>query len=147
MSDTPTVLVCDDEAAICCVVSARLRAAGLIVIEASDGAEGLDVARSNELDLVISDLQMPRMNGLELCRALKSEPRTQDLRAVLLTARGHLVRTEDLSSTNIVKLVSKPFSARELAELVLSLLRDRDTSADSSTPTAQSTAASTKRAA
>lgn len=123
MGDAPTVLVCDDEAAIRCVVSARLRAAGLQVVEASDGAEGLEAVGATNFDLVISDLQMPRMNGLDLCRALRAQPRTERLRAVLLTARGHLLRKEDLSNTNIVQMVPKPFSARELTELVVSLLR------------------------
>jgi CheY-like chemotaxis protein len=113
-----TIVVTDDEAPIRLVVSDRLRAAGYTVVEACNGEEGLDAARSHLPLAVISDLQMPHMNGLQLAMALKQDPETADIPVLLLTARGHILTPEQIAETNVKRVMSKPFGIRELSSYV-----------------------------
>jgi two-component system phosphate regulon response regulator PhoB len=109
-----TILVADDEPHIRLVVSQRLREAGFTVIEARDGEEALELAQATPPDLVITDFQMPLLSGVELCMALRARKATAHVPAIMLTARGHAVKPDNLSQTNVKELMSKPFSAREL---------------------------------
>lgn len=118
----PTIVVADDEAPIRLVVGEKLRGAGYRVVEARDGEEALDAVREHGAAAVITDLQMPHMNGLELCAALKDDPKTAGVPALLLTARGHVLSDEMLSKTNIKRVMSKPFGVRELVAYVQSTL-------------------------
>lgn len=113
-----TIIVADDEAPIRMVVSDKLRSAGYMVIDVSDGQQALEAALRSTPTAVISDLQMPFMNGLELATRLKGEERTKDVPVLLLTARGHILSKEQLSATNIRRVMSKPFGVRELLTYV-----------------------------
>ena len=113
------ILVVDDESHILHVLSLKLRNAGYEVITACDGEEGLHVASAESPDLVITDLQMPYMTGIDLFRALAE-------RRAILTARGYALSEEDLAIGNIKEVVSKPFSPRLLIQMVQSLLNAND---------------------
>jgi len=113
-----TIVVADDEAPIRLVVGDKLRSAGYRVVEARDGEEALDAVRRGGVSAVITDLQMPHMNGLELCLAMREDPRTAEIPALLLTARGHVLSDEMLAKTNIKRVMSKPFGVRELLAYV-----------------------------
>lgn len=117
-----TIVIADDEAPIRLVVAEKLRAAGFEVAEGRDGEEALDLVRKHRPIALITDLQMPYMNGLELCQALKRDPRTAEIPALLLTARGHILTDDMLGTTNIKRVMSKPFSARELVAYVQTTL-------------------------
>lgn len=116
-----TILIVDDESHIRHVVGQRLRTAGYNVVEAADGKEALDLAIEQRPDLVISDLQMPVMSGLELCTKLHENPATASIPAILLTARGYLVQDEAGKLPNIRFLLAKPFSVRDVLERVQSI--------------------------
>lgn len=118
----PTLVVADDEAPIRLVVTEKLRAAGYTVLEARDGEEALALAVKHSPAAVITDLQMPYMNGLELATRLKADPATCNAAVLLLTARGHILGDEQLARTNIRKVMCKPFSARDLLAYVQSTL-------------------------
>ncbi|MDX2118341.1 MAG: response regulator [Planctomycetota bacterium] len=109
-----TILICDDEAHIRRMVAARLREDNYTVIEARDGEQALHLATQTPPDLIVSDLQMPFMSGLELATALRAQASTTHVPVVMLTARGHVLSEEDLKKTNVIRLLAKPFSAREL---------------------------------
>lgn len=113
-----TIVIADDESPIRLVVGEKLRSAGFTVVEARDGEEALDLVRAHRPLAVITDLQMPYMNGLELCTALRSDPATAEIPALLLTARGHVLSDEMLSKTNIKRVMSKPFGVRDLLAYV-----------------------------
>jgi CheY-like chemotaxis protein len=125
MSTPPTILIADDEHYIRAVVATKLRGAGFTVVEARDGEEALDLAGESVPDLVVTDLQMPWCNGVELCAHLKQREATATTPAVLLTARGHLCSPEELAATNIRAVIAKPFSASQLVETVRRLLAER----------------------
>ncbi|MFO0948637.1 MAG: response regulator [Planctomycetota bacterium] len=120
------VLVVDDEAHIRRIVALQLRRAGLEVELAMDGKEALDVIRERLPDLVITDCQMPRMDGLSLCEALARDDETSNVPILLLTAKGFELEEEDLRARgNIVGLLCKPFSPDQLLQTVESALRIR----------------------
>jgi len=118
----PVILVVDDEAHILHVVSLKLSKAGFEVITAEDGEEGLAVATEHQPDLIITDYQMPFMTGLELCIELKKQEETRDIPALMLTARGFSLASDDLDQTNIAGVISKPFSPREILDQVQNLI-------------------------
>jgi two-component system phosphate regulon response regulator PhoB len=116
------VLLADDETHITSVVAQKLRSAGLDVIVAEDGEEALEMARERTPDLIVTDLQMPYLSGIELATELKADAKTGHIPLIMLTARGYVLSPDEVASTNIRELMSKPFSARELLDKVLSLL-------------------------
>ncbi|MBK9188303.1 MAG: response regulator [Phycisphaerales bacterium] len=124
MSTTPYILVCDDEAHIRQIIAHKLRGAGFEVIEAKDGQEGLEQATARTPRLVITDFQMPRLSGLDMCKALKKHASTSRVSALMLTARGHTIAPADLEQTNVRQVIGKPFGVKQLMERVDALLRD-----------------------
>jgi CheY-like chemotaxis protein len=124
--ESATVLLADDEAHITCVVAGKLRGAGYTVITARDGEEALELARRHTPALVITDLQMPRMSGVELARALRASPGLARTPVILLTARGYIAEADDIARTNIIRQMAKPFSAREIVRTVQELIDPAD---------------------
>ncbi len=120
-----TILVADDESHILNVVSLKLRNAGFKVITASDGQEALDMALAELPDLLITDYHMPQLSGLELCRRLKQDVKTQGIPKIMLTARGYHLEPQDTEESGILKMLSKPFSPRQLLATVNEVLEGK----------------------
>lgn len=118
----PTVLIADDEHHIRCVLGEKLRRAGIQVIEASDGEEALTLTLRHLPSLIISDLQMPRKSGLDFCFAVKANPATSHIPAILLTSRGYLAPASELVGTGVIEVIAKPFSAKEVLVRVQEIL-------------------------
>ena len=116
------VLLADDEAYVTSVLAAKLASRFDDVIIATDGDEAFDLAAAEGPVLVISDYQMPGCDGYTLATRLHDDPRTGNIPILLLTARGHLLSDEQLSRTNIRKLLAKPFSVREVIAIIDELL-------------------------
>ncbi len=118
------ILVADDEHHIRAVLATKLRSSGYDVVEARDGQEALTILTGGgeRFDLLVTDLQMPCVSGLELCTLLREHERTRTMPALLITARGYIVRPDQLAQTNIRAMLSKPFSAREVVRQVELLL-------------------------
>lgn len=114
------VLVVDDEPNIREVVGLYLRRDGHTVVSAADGEEALEVFRKSEPDLVVLDLMLPKINGLEVCRRMQSERRVP---LIMLTARGEEEERIVGLSLGADDYVVKPFSPRELAARVAAVLR------------------------
>ncbi len=118
---TPSrVLVVDDDPTISDVVRRYLERAGFVVDEASDGPAALALAADRTPDLVVLDLMLPSMSGMEVCRRLR---RTSDVPIVMLTALGEEADRVVGFETGADDYVTKPFSPRELALRVQSVLR------------------------
>jgi DNA-binding response OmpR family regulator len=114
------VLVVDDDLTVREVVVSYLRAAGHAVHEAGDGVEALRAMRSEPADLVVLDLMMPGMDGLEVCRRLRA---AGDVPIIMLTALGAEVDRVVGLESGADDYVTKPFSPRELVLRVEALLR------------------------
>lgn len=121
--DKPLILAVDDETHILHVVSLKLTRGGYEVITAEDGEEALELAIEQCPDVVITDFQMPIMNGLELCIQMRKHEKTSHIPALMLTARGFGLDDDQIRQTNIVDVLSKPFSPREVLSRVESLLK------------------------
>lgn len=119
------ILLADDEAHILHVLARRLEAEGYRLTTACNGQEALDAARGDRPDLVITDLQMPLMTGVQLAQALHRSPATAEIPVILLTGRGYTVASEELARTNVRELRAKPFSAKSVVALVGEILLDR----------------------
>jgi two-component system, OmpR family, alkaline phosphatase synthesis response regulator PhoP len=122
----PTVLVVDDERQIAQIARDYLEHAGFTVVVAADGAKALDLARSRRPDLIVLDLALPVIDGLDVARLLRRE---SDVPIIMLTAR--VEESDRLAGLEIGAddYVTKPFSPRELVARVKAVLRRSDVSA------------------
>jgi two-component system alkaline phosphatase synthesis response regulator PhoP len=120
-----TILVADDESHILHVVSLKLRNAGYRVVTARDGQEALELAEQEKPDLIITDYHMPQLSGLELCQKLKQQASTCGIPAIMLTARGYHLEPEDTEKSGILRMLSKPFSPRQLLATVNEVLQQK----------------------
>jgi DNA-binding response OmpR family regulator len=114
------VLVVDDDPTVSDVVGRYLERAGFVVDKAGDGATALAVAAERSPDLVVLDLMLPGMSGMDVCRRLR---RMSDVPIVMLTALGEEADRVVGFETGADDYVTKPFSPRELALRVQSVLR------------------------
>ena len=112
------ILVADDEEYIVRVVSFKLESAGYEVVEAIDGADAWSKVRGGDVDLVLTDHQMPLMTGLELARRIAGDPLTRHIPVIMLTARGFRLDAEEIVASRIVELIAKPFSPRGLLDRI-----------------------------
>ena len=114
------ILIVDDDPQIRSVLRIALRQAGMEVSEAGDGAEGLSKGRSGRYDLIVLDIGLPRMDGLEVCRALRAEVETPVL---FLTARDEEIDRVLGFELGGDDYVTKPFSPRELVARIKAILK------------------------
>jgi len=132
VSPVANVLVVDDDPTVREVVVDYLRAAGHEVREASDGPGALDAVREERADMVVLDVMMPGLDGLEVCRRLRV---TSDVPIVLLTALGSEQDRVVGLEIGADDYVTKPFSPRELVLRVDSILRRSSSTSDTDVPT------------
>jgi two-component system alkaline phosphatase synthesis response regulator PhoP len=113
------VLLCDDEIHIVRAAEIRLSQAGFTVRIAHDGQEAWEAILEDQPDVVVTDLQMPRVDGFELIRRIRAHAPTKDMPVLMLTAKGfELAREEVMEKWGISSVLSKPFSPRELVRLI-----------------------------
>ena len=126
------VLVIEDDPGIARVIGLYLEQDGHNVASAADGVTGLNLARESNPDLIVLDLMLPRMNGMDICRALRQE---SDVPIIMVTARvseNDRLAGLDLGADDYIL---KPFSPRELAARVRAVLRRTARMEASDTPT------------
>jgi two-component system alkaline phosphatase synthesis response regulator PhoP len=115
----PRILLCDDEIHITRAAHMKLSRAGFDVEMASDGQAGWEAIQRQMPSLLVTDFQMPRLDGLELCRRLREYPPTRELPVILLTAKGYEYDWDQISrELSLTKVIAKPFSPRELLQTV-----------------------------
>ncbi|MEV6591704.1 response regulator transcription factor [Streptomyces acidicola] len=126
------VVVAEDDPDQAELVRRYLEHEGHVVSLAHDGRSALDLLRGRRPDLLVLDVMMPRVDGLDVCRIVRAEPRLADLPVLMLTARASeddLLLGLDLGADDYV---TKPFSPRELMARIRSLLRRSDRGTDAS---------------
>ncbi len=116
------VLIADDEIHIIHVVAIKLRNNGYEVISAENGADALALACGEQPDIIVTDFQMPGMTGLELVRQLREKETTKDIPVIMLTARGFAVEDEEKEKLQVLDILSKPFSPKELLRSITDVL-------------------------
>lgn len=127
---TRTILIIEDETDILNLIEWHLRAESHTVITAADGAKGLDMAVKRLPDLIVLDLMLPGMDGLEVCKALKRNPKTEAIPVIMLTARGEEVDRIVGLELGADDYMVKPFSPRELTLRVRAVLKRADAAPD-----------------
>jgi DNA-binding response OmpR family regulator len=117
------VLLCDDEIHILRAAEFKLKKAGYDVQIAGDGEEAWEAIQAQQPDILITDCQMPRLDGMELVRRVRAHPPTADLPVLMLTAKGFELSHQDLEEQwGVIAVVAKPFSPRELLQKVQTIL-------------------------
>jgi phosphate regulon transcriptional regulator PhoB len=117
------ILIVDDEADLVELVSYNLRKEGFSVDSASDGETALSKLRKGKYDLVVLDLMLPGIQGIELCRILRNDLNTASLPIIMLTAKGEEIDKIVGLEIGADDYVTKPFSPRELVARVKAVLR------------------------
>ena len=117
------IVVCDDEAHITRAISMKLTKGGFAVETAADGQAAWEAIQRETPAMLITDYQMPRMDGLSLCRQVRAETTTSHLPIILLTAKGFELDEDQLKAElGLSEIATKPFSPRELLKSVQNTL-------------------------
>ena len=117
------IFVVDDEADLVKLVTYNLKKEGFLVDSAQDGEKALKKIRKGRYDLIILDLMLPGIQGMELCRILRNNPKTYSLPIIMLTAKGEEVDRVLGLELGADDYITKPFSPRELVARVKAVLR------------------------
>jgi len=117
------ILLCDDEIHILRAAEFKFKRAGYQVDLANDGEEGWEQMQRELPDIVVTDCQMPRLNGLGLAERIKNDPRTSHVPVIMLSGKGFELSEQEIQERyGIRALIGKPFSPRELFQQVEALL-------------------------
>ena len=119
---TVRILVVDDDPVIVELLRVNFEIEGFEVVSAADGREGLDRARSERPDVVVSDIMMPRLDGLQMLSQLRADPTTARLPVILLSAKAQNADVQHGLELGAADYVTKPFDPLELIERVNAVL-------------------------
>jgi two-component system chemotaxis response regulator CheY len=116
---TPTILIVDDDPLIRKLITTTLQdVAGFDLTEAGDGLAAIEAATATRPDIVFLDYDMPRLNGIETCRRLRSDPTTADATIIMLTAMSDQPAQDRAVGAGADLFLTKPFSPLRLLRLV-----------------------------
>jgi len=117
-----TILAVDDSASMRQMVQMTLSGAGYNVLQANDGAQGLDVAKGAKVDMVVTDLNMPVMNGLAMIRELRKLPNYQGIPILFLTTESDGAMKKEAKDAGATGWITKPFQQEQLVTVVKKVL-------------------------
>ena len=120
-----TVLVVDDDPVILKLLEVNFDMEGFGVLIAHDGEEGIEVARRERPDVIVSDIMMPRVSGIELVAELKGDPDTSDIPIILLSAKAQNADVRTGLDAGADDYITKPFEPLDLVDRVNRLLDAR----------------------
>jgi len=120
------MLIVDDELDTLIPLKRTLEAEDYQVLEASNGMEAIEKTRSEHPDLILLDLMMPGMDGIEVCKVLKEDPSTNDIPILMLTAKGDVEDKIGGIETGADDYVTKPFDLGELKARIKMILRRKN---------------------
>ena len=116
------ILVVDDEIYIVHILDFSLGMEGYDVVTALDGEQALERIQSEKPDLIVLDIMMPKLDGYEVCKTIKSDPATKQIPVILLSAKGRNVDQKMGFDVGADDYITKPFSPRKLVERINQLL-------------------------
>jgi len=117
-----TILSVDDSASVRQMVKLTLTGAGYNVVQAGDGVEGLAKAKDSAVDLVVTDLNMPGMNGLGLIRELRKLPAYKGVPIIFLTTESDAAMKQEAKAAGATGWITKPFQQEQLVAVVRKVL-------------------------
>ncbi|SPD73624.1 Response regulator receiver domain protein [uncultured Desulfobacterium sp.] len=117
MNRTRRILVVDDESSIRCLLSDVLSDRGFEVTQASDGQESLDQMEKNDFDLVITDIQMPRLDGISMLMKMDAAGRKE--KVIVMTANPFEQRLSDNRPARVITRLLKPFQIKSFLDIVI----------------------------
>lgn len=117
-----TILTVDDSVSIRQMVGFTLKQAGYTVLEAEDGVKGLEVAKTNKADLIITDLNMPNMNGMDLIRNLRQESTYKFTPILMLTTESDDSKKMEGKQAGATGWIVKPFNPEQLLKVVAKVI-------------------------
>jgi len=117
-----TIMAVDDSASMRQMVTFTLKGAGYDVVEADDGVKALDVARSKKVDLVVTDINMPNMDGITLIRQLRSLPSYQFTPILMLTTESGDGKKQEGKAAGATGWLVKPFNPDQLLATIKKVL-------------------------
>ena len=120
------ILLVDDDDMVRDLVAATLKGGDYQLLQAADGGKGLELAREHRPDIVFLDVNMPVMDGVSVCHAIKSDPTTANVTVIMLTALGQEVDKDRARRAGADGYFTKPFSPLTLLRRVDEVLRARD---------------------
>ena len=121
-----TILLCDDDFHILKAAEFKFKRANHDVLCAGDGEEAWELIQQQKPDLLITDCQMPQLDGIGLVERIRAHDQTHDIPVIMLTAKGYeLHKTELQNRLKVIEIMTKPFSPRELVARVEAILRRR----------------------
>jgi two-component system alkaline phosphatase synthesis response regulator PhoP len=118
----PTVLVVDDDPVIQKLLQVNFEMEGYDVVIAGDGEEGLAMAREEQPDVVLLDVMMPKMNGLDVAAAMRSDATTEGIPIIMLSAKAQASDVQAGLDLGVDDYVTKPFDPLELLDRVSAIL-------------------------
>ena len=118
----PSILAVDDSASMRQMVAFALKGAGFDVVEASDGAEALGVAKGRKVDLVVTDVNMPNMDGITLIKELRSLPSYRFTPMLMLTTESNPAKKQEGKAAGATGWIVKPFDPEQLIATVKKVL-------------------------
>ncbi len=116
------ILVVDDEIYIVHILDFSLGMEGYEVVTALDGEQALEKVKTDKPDLIVLDIMMPKLDGYEVCKSIKSNSATQNIPVILLSAKGRNVDQKMGFDVGADDYITKPFSPRKLVERINQLL-------------------------
>jgi two-component system, chemotaxis family, chemotaxis protein CheY len=117
-----TILSVDDSASVRQMVQLTLTGAGYQVIQANDGADGLAKAQSNQVDMVVTDLNMPGMNGMAMIKELRKLPAYKGVPIIFLTTESDAAMKSEAKAAGATGWITKPFQQDQLVAVVKKVL-------------------------
>ena len=119
----PVVLVVEDDPTVLQLLEVNFEMEGFTVLRAVDGADGLEQARQGAPDIIVSDVMMPNMSGVEMVSALKADEATASIPIILLSAKAQSADIRQGLEAGADEYVTKPFEPRDLIDRVSALLK------------------------
>jgi two-component system, chemotaxis family, chemotaxis protein CheY len=118
-----TIMTVDDSASMRQMVSFVLKSAGYDVVEAVDGVDALEKLKGQDLSLVLSDINMPNMDGLEFSRQLRAMPQYKFVPIILLTTESHPEKKQEGKAAGVTGWIVKPFNPEQLLTVAKKVIR------------------------
>ena len=117
-----TILIVEDEPKNMTLTKDILKISGYETIEAVDGRQGVEKAKSAKPNLILMDIMMPKMDGYAACREIKADPATKNIPVIMLTAVGYDLNKKLAKQMGADGYVTKPFSRQQLVDAITLLL-------------------------